>query len=355
MKKNLMRLPLLLMATLLLLGTFVGCIQTNNKEMAALLQNQIDENKQLRDDIAAAQADLAAAEQERDAALAEASAAKAERDQAVAKSEAIAAQPPEVKTLAYATGVNCKINGEDKVEVNGETKLVCTATLPEGFVVDYWVVDGEDYDTSDPELTITVSGPVTVEAVLRLRKIVTCIDCHLQFVNDKKKAEGDTYETFDFEDDYTNPVTKEEVKGGTIECYIIADVPRGEEVAYWMINGVEYHFENKTVKFRVTDLDEATVYQPVFAKNTTTYCKVTCTNCMFSGGGYTNATSGKVPVGTTITVTAKYLEGRFDATPSAASYGTHTGTWSAAYGSYIIQYQYTVTSDTSIRFYEAIN
>lgn len=38
--------------------------------------------------------------------------------------------------------------------------------------------------------------------------------------------------------------------------------------------------------------------------NVTTYT-VSCSNCTFSGGGYTNATSGSVAAGTTITVTAR--------------------------------------------------
>ena len=55
---------------------------------------------------------------------------------------------------------------------------------------------------------------------------------------------------------------------------------------------------------KVYDLGATTTYEVVLKEEVQVETvKVTCTNCTFSGGGYTNATSGNVPKGTKITVT----------------------------------------------------
>ena len=81
-------------------------------------------------------------------------------------------------------------------------------------------------------------------------------------------ASGKTYKEFDFEEAYKNPVTKKNTQGGLISFYIFADVPSRQEVDYWLINGVKYTFPNVIQKFRVENLDEATVYEVVFKNQT---------------------------------------------------------------------------------------
>ena len=107
-----------------------------------------------------------------------------------------------------------------------------------------------------------------IHAVFHQRHILKCINCHFQFITDKGNASGKTYKEFDFEEAYKNPVTKKNTQGGLISFYIFADVPSRQEVDYWLINGVKYTFPNVIQKFRVENLDEATVYEVVFKNQT---------------------------------------------------------------------------------------
>ncbi len=80
-------------------------------------------------------------------------------------------------------------------------------------------------------------------------------------------------------------------------------------------------------------------------------------SCTFSGGGYHNASSGKVPAGTKITITSKYAistEGFFEGTPSSAE-RHFTSPTSGSTGYYVFSYTITVNSNIDIGFYEVIN
>ena len=151
-------------------------------------------------------------------------------------------------------------------------------------------------------------------------------------IRDRGKPKGEPFTEFVFEEDYENPVTKETMPGGWITVYVEAVVPKGYAVDYWLINDVPYYYNRTVTSFTVHDLNEATVYEVVLrkenapsstpkptAKPTTTpqyvyepdpdptpepvYYSVSCSDCTFSGGGYSGATSGSVPAGTVITVT----------------------------------------------------
>ena len=165
---------------------------------------------------------------------------------------------------------------------------------------------------------------------------------------------------FDFEDDYTNPVTKKKEKGGLISFYITADIPKKSEIDYWLVNGVKYQYPKDISKFRVEDLDEATVYEVVFkgqAKKTDnkTYYTVTCRNCTFTYNGKT-AASGKVPAGAKITITGTSSSSKadFDGTPSSVN-RHFTSPTSSSSGKYVFTYTYTVNSDVSVSFAGVVN
>lgn len=97
------------------------------------------------------------------------------------------------------------------------------------------------------------------------------------------------------------------------------------------------------------------------------YYTVTCHNCTFSGGGYSDASSGSVREGTTVTVYASSdsSDCYFEGTPSSASRGSYGNPVSPSsyatpepghiYNTYYYSYTYTVTDDTEIAFYAIIN
>ena len=106
-----------------------------------------------------------------------------------------------------------------------------------------------------------------VIAVYRERRVITTKDCHFTLLDKKGKSVGKSYTEFDFENDYTNPETKETCKGGEISYYVFADIPKGMEVDHWLINGVRYEPPyNDIRKFRVEGQTEATLYEVVFRK-----------------------------------------------------------------------------------------
>ncbi len=264
-------------------------------------------------------------------------------------------------------GVGCTVNGGASVVLDGPTEVRAVADTIEGYEFDHWEF-GEmlDYE-SGATATFIFDAPTVLHAVFHARRVVTFINCHMNFLNAKDKASGKDYKQFDFEDDYTNPETKQNCKGGEIDFFVTADVPKGKQVDYWLINGVKYDPNTNLQKFRVKGQTAATVYEVVFENVPATYYTVTCHNCTFSGGDYSGATSGKVKAGTQITVyghsdsSACYFVG----SPSSASHGSYSNPMSPykteppkpghTYSTFYFRYTYTVTSDTDISFYGIVN
>jgi hypothetical protein len=259
-------------------------------------------------------------------------------------------------------GKNCKLNGKDSVRIDGDTEVHAVADEIEGYVFDHWVVDGEDDYESGPDAYFTFSYPVAICAMYRERRIVTFKNCHMTLLNGSGNSVGKSYTEFDFEEDYTNPETKETIPGGTIDFYVFADIPKGMQVEYWLINGVVYEMPyNDISKFRVEGQTEATVYEVVFSKQTAKkMCTVITENCWFScsDGSISGASYGVVPGGSKVTVTgraSKYYAacGFFDANPSGAGKGSPSSPLSYSWSDenyYYFSYSFTVTTDTMITF-----
>lgn len=169
--------------------------------------------------------------------------------------------------VEFIVAENCTINGEKRVRLEGNTEIHAVADTIEGYVFDHWVYQGKEDRTSGPEADFVISEPTAVCAAFRRRCILTFKDCHMTLLDRKGNSVGKSYTTFDFEDAYKNPETKENKAGGSIDFYVFADVPSGMEVDYWIINGVHYvMLYNNISKFRVEDMTEATDYEVVFRK-----------------------------------------------------------------------------------------
>ncbi len=383
MKRNTGKILMVVLAMLMIVGSF-ACQPKEDETLTALIQSLTQERKDLEDKLSKAQSDLNETKSELNTAKADAENARADAEavrQELTKLQSAATPEPTVVTETkteikevvtkvqneYACGVDCTVNGGAFAKLDGETKVKCVPKDIEGYVFDHWEVDGNAQDSTAKTLELTLSNTTVIRAVFHERHTVTCINCHFQFLNEKNNAQGKEYREFDFEEEYNNPVTKKKVEGGLISFYIFADIPRKQEVDYWLINGVKYQYPKDIQKFRVVDLDEPTVYEVVFkgqSRSTpqpgrtpapTTYYNVTCYSCRYYYNGVWY-TSGKVPAGTKITIsgTSDSSEAYFDGTPSSVN-RHFTSPTSGSSGNYVFSYSYTVNSDTTVRFAGVVN
>ena len=273
MKQRLTQAALLLLVLLMMFG-IAGCTSNENEMLSELVQSLTQERKDLQEKLNAAQNDLVTVKQELSAAKADAESARQELTQLknaptptpnTITKEVVTTVPG---TSEYAIGVGCTVNGGMAVQLLGSTSVKCVPNNVAGYVFDHWEVDGVATETTEKTLELTVSKTTVIQAVFHERHILKCINCHFQFLTDKGNASGKSLKEFDFEEDYTNLATKKKMKGGLISFYITADIPKRQEVDYWLINGVKYQFPNNVTKFRVENLDEATVYEVVFKNQT---------------------------------------------------------------------------------------
>ena len=290
--------------------------------------------------------------------------------------------PTEDESGDLVLALHSTIDGETSLFTDGATELVATAVIPEGMAVDYWELNGEPYyEDMEDTFLFTAQGNTVVDAKLRPERKVAAINAEMQFLDEKNKPKGDAFTEFVFEEDYENPVTKEAMPGGWITVNVEAVIPRGYDVDYWLINGVPYYYSRTVRSFKVYDLNEATEYEVVLKKesapsstpkptpkptqapiyyepdpeptpNSTpepvTYYSVSCSGCTFSGGGYSGASSGSVPAGTTITVASAVTS-----TSSVYWRGSYSvgDSWNPGPNSF----SYTVNSDCSFKCYAIVN
>lgn len=246
--------------------------------------------------------------------------------------------PVEAETGYRIVALHSTVDGETSLITDGTHELVAMADIPEGMAVDYWEVNGIQYyeDMTEAYLFVPQEDAV-VDARLRPEHKVTTINAEMQFLDAKGKPKGEEFTEFVFEEDYENPITHETCLGDWITVNVKAVVPRGYAVDYWLINDIPYYYNRTVTSFTVHDLNETTVYEVVLKKENapsstpkptvkptstvkptqqpvqTPYVpepteapvvmySVSCSGCTFSGGGYSGATSGSVPAGTSITV-----------------------------------------------------
>lgn len=274
MKRRTMRLVLFAISLMLLFGCF-GCTQKDDASLSELVNELMQERKKLEEKLDTVEVRLNETEKKLSLAEAEANAAKTELER-LKSSSAEPTVVTETKEIVkevpvsgeFAIGVGCTVNGGMTALLNGSTQVQCVVKNRDGYAFDHWEVDGTAQNTTEKTLTVNVSKTTVIEAVFHERHILKCINCYFQFLTNQGNASGKKYKEFDFEEGYTNPATRKKESGGLISFYITADIPKRQEVDYWLINGVKYQFPNNVTKFRVENLDEATVYEVVFKNQT---------------------------------------------------------------------------------------
>ena len=232
------------------------------------------------------------------------------------------------------------------VQITNKDSIFITA---EGEKVAYWVINGVRYDFDQNVHTIRLTKATqdfTIEAVqsksstllsaktIQAQRtgeqlVVESKDATMQHLETKNAAGGSSFTRFNFTEDYENKATGKEEKGGQVSLYVRARVPKGYWVRGWKFNDTELYPTSQFGRFFVRTLNASMTYEPIFGKLAATKkptkaptkkptkkptkaptpvakVRVNCINCTFSGGGYSGATSGSVPKGTTITVTSNF-------------------------------------------------
>jgi hypothetical protein len=213
-----------------------ACGILNKGNDTAALQAQIDE---LKEQLAAATPGVSATEGE-----------------PVASAQYVVA----INALVYPEGGD-PASAASTLEITEPTSIVLTPVLPEGKVVDYWDINGQEFEATENQApVITVDSTTFIKAVLRDELKVTSINACMQFLDEKGDPSGDEfYEyVFEYDDEY--------VSNKLITVYVKAEIPDGYTVDYWKINGVPYYFNKTVTAFTVENLDETTVYEVVFKK-----------------------------------------------------------------------------------------
>lgn len=226
------------------------------------------------------------------------------------------------------------------VSVSPENNIVITADVPKGRKIDYWVINGVRYDfnltvktlrltKADRDFTFevvytkamsqTLLSPETIQENRTGETLeIKTVHAQLCHVKNAGTGAGGWLTSFDFTNDYVNRASNAPEKGGQVTAKVKATVGKNQKVRGWKFDETELYPNSQVTHFIVRALNTSMTYEPIFGtvKVTVTtppetpservqYYTVTCRNCVFSGGGYSNATSGTVPAGTKITVVNK--------------------------------------------------
>ena len=252
--------------------------------------------------------------------------------------ETQAAPQPQQQDGSYTlTAVGAVIQTADKknnatgpemttTTVTPEDNMVITAQIPRGQQVAYWVINGVRYDflktvrilrmtKFDQSFTVevvfskgtsqTLLSPGDIQAARTGAQLLLTLQraefCHLK--SGTTGGGGWHRDPFDFTNDYTNFATNAAEQGGRVSAKVRAIIPKDKSVRGWKLNETELYSNVVFEQFVVNDLNTSMTYEPIFGDKT---YHVTCYNCSFSGGGYSNAKDGYVKAGTKITVTSAY-------------------------------------------------
>ena len=220
--------------------------------------------------------------------------------------------------------------------VKPEEQIIISAVEPRGKKVDYWVINGIRYDFDrrvnsfrltkadrdwDFEIVYTKSNASTVltsDQILAARTgetlLLNTVNAELCHIKSGTKGAGGWIASFDFTHDYTNRATGALEPGGQVTAKVRAIIPRNKTVSGWKFNETELYPNREVTWLLPHMLNTSMTYEPIFVgkaatnppvtnrPSPVTHYSVTCVNCTFTGGGYTNATSGTVPAGTQISV-----------------------------------------------------
>lgn len=237
-----------------------------------------------------------------------------------------------------------------RTEAGGVGACKITADNPHSSAIDYWVIDGVRYYFSNTVKSLNITNltrSMTIECVYKGKKsttlgvssymkkpaegerlVVQCGNAKMRHVKNTSTNDATIFTEFDFTDSYVNEASGKKVNGGSIDLKVtanIADAKAGTKVRSWEIDGVKIIFSTditymvvqglNTSKTYVAHYDGESDWHPYVSKegddsgtgnekkeSKGNICTVKCFGCTFSGGGFSGATKGDVPVHTKVTV-----------------------------------------------------
>ncbi|MBR6668062.1 MAG: hypothetical protein IKL25_06840 [Clostridia bacterium] len=99
-------------------------------------------------------------------------------------------------------------------------------------------------------------------------KVLRAIGCVIHFVDKDGNIKGDSFTELNFGEAYYNPLTRKTVTDGSVDVKISAEIPKGKRVAYWVINGAKYTFNNEVKSFTLREVPYGMVIEAVLSGNT---------------------------------------------------------------------------------------
>ena len=286
---------------------------------------------------------------------------------------------PSFGTAAASGGTSVTMGGFEisvtgaTVALNADGDAVITASLPAGASIGCWVFNGVRYNFDGEVTEIRVHNPDrswAIEAVpadaeaqtllsaeqiqanrTGARMVVEGVHAELSHVDSRGNAGGGWRRSFNFTNDYQNQRTRYRELGGQISVRVRAVIPAGKYVCGWKFDETEFYPNAVISTYEVRSLNTCMTYEPIFSSDPNYQLpkvNVTCIRCTFTGGGYTNATHGQVPIGTNITVNG---EGGYGSWTVNGSYLMTSENY------YLESYSITrtITTNTTIVFYLTIN
>lgn len=234
-------------------------------------------------------------------------------------------------------------------EAGGVGACKITADRPSSSAIDYWVIDGVRYyfGSTVKSLNITnLTQSMTVECVYKGAKsktlgvkaymrqpaageklLVQCGNAKMRHVKNTSTNDATVFTEFDFTAPYVNEASGKKVDGGSIDFKITANLANakpGTKVKSWEIDGAKIIFSTdisymvvqglNTSKTYIAHYDGESDWHPYVPgeddnggsgekkESRGNICTVKCIGCVFSGGGYSSASKGDVPVHTTVSV-----------------------------------------------------
>ncbi len=173
----------------------------------------------------------------------------------------------ESRNDSYLFLVNAHSDGETLIPLDGETVVEIDADIPEGMKLLCWTVNGEEINTLEEHITLTLGENTVVKAELRPVKKVTCINCTMQFLDGYENNGGEIFTEFVFEEDYLNTYTGLTEEGGSMLLCVQTPIPSGKALDHWLVNGQAYSVHG-TVNIFNAYVTEATTFEPVFVDKT---------------------------------------------------------------------------------------
>lgn len=164
----------------------------------------------------------------------------------------------------YVVGVNCTLNGKDRLlTLDSETEITANAAPESDQVIDHWEIEGILVEgATGNTLTFTAEKTTAVRAVMRKLNTVKTESAYMQFIDVNGKPDGERFRELMFDGEYK--ALGVVIPAGTATVQVRAETPDGKAVLGWRINGVEYYPNERTDRFVVQNLDTATVYEPLF-------------------------------------------------------------------------------------------